>query len=151
MVPDSGSPAALQGNPTRIIFVDDEPHILSSIQRLFRSEPFDISYTISVAEALDRVGKERFAVVVSDHRMPEMDGTLFLEKVKEISPGTLLILLTGYADLNAAPEGSNVALVRHFLSKPWNDQELKQVIRSAVAEYALQAERRKPDISGETG
>jgi DNA-binding NtrC family response regulator len=150
VVPDSGNPAS-ERNPSRILFVDDESYILNSIQRLFRKEHLDISCTTSVTEALDRVSKECFAVVVSDHRMPEMEGTLFLEKVREISPGTLRVLLTGYADFHATSEASNVGLVSHFLSKPWNDEELKQVIRSSVAEYVSQEESRRLNCPGETG
>ena len=88
--------------PEKILFVDDEPDILSSFKRQFRKKAH-ISTATSGQEALALIDSEdEFAVIVSDMRMPSMDGAEFLEKAKRKSPNSIRILLTGQTDLNSA-------------------------------------------------
>lgn len=127
----------------KVLFVDDEAGILSALQRLLRKESYDIRTTTSPEEALKLVAGEKFAAVISDHRMPEMEGTALLERVKKISPETVRVILTGYADLNATLDAINKGFVYRFLSKPWNDQELIMTVRQAVAQFDLLQENRR--------
>ena len=127
----------------KVLFVDDEASILSSLQRLLRKENLDIRTTTSPEEALKFIAAEKFAAVISDHRMPEMEGTVLLEHVKKASPETIRIILTGYADLNATLDAINKGSVYRFLSKPWNDQELVMAVRQAVAQFDLLQENRR--------
>ena len=95
------------------------------------------------SEALDKIGEIQPAVVVSDQRMPEMKGTSLLQKVKEISPDTVRIILTGYADTTAAIASINEGSVSRFISKPWDDDEFKITIRHAVEHYRLAKENKR--------
>ena len=85
-----------------ILFVDDEENILSALVRLFRKEDYEIVTAISGMDGMKIIEEREIPLVISDHRMPGMTGVDFLAKVKEISPDTIRIMLTGYADLEAA-------------------------------------------------
>lgn len=123
-----------------VLFVDDERNILNSLQRLFRKEGYAILTAESGRDALEIVKANRTSLVVSDHRMPEMDGVEFLSKVKDISPYTVRIILTGYADIRAVMAAVNRGEVYRYVTKPWDDEELKSIVRSAVSHYGIIAE-----------
>lgn len=116
-----------------IIIVDDDEHVLRSIQRDVRNEfrqEYRIVATASANEALDLVKElklknETVALIISDHRMPEMEGIEFLEKAKEIYPDAKLILLTAYSDTEAAIKAINDVKLDHYLLKPWSPPEEK--------------------------
>lgn len=129
-------------NP-KVIFIDDEPHILKAFVRLFRKDEIDIFTTTSPVEVCDLVQKETFALIVSDQRMPEMEGTKLLERVRDLSPATIRITLTGYADKDAAIEAINQGSVYRFLTKPWNDDELRNEVKRAIDEFTLRQENRR--------
>ncbi len=121
----------------RILFIDDEENILNSLRRLLHKENYEIRTTTSYEEALDLVKKESFSVVVSDQKMPGMQGTELLEKIRDIVPDCIRIILTGYADIQSAIEAINRGAVYRFISKPWNDDELKLALRQAVIQYLM--------------
>ncbi|WP_144985599.1 HD domain-containing phosphohydrolase [Gimesia aquarii] len=129
-------------NP-KILFIDDEPHILKAFARLFRKDSFDIITTSSPTEVCELVQNDEFALIVSDQRMPELEGTKLLEQVRELSPDTIRIILTGYADKEAAIEAINQGSVYRFLTKPWNDLELRNEIKRAIDEYSLRQENKR--------
>ncbi|WP_339734373.1 HD domain-containing phosphohydrolase [uncultured Gimesia sp.] len=129
-------------NP-KVIFIDDEPHILKAFVRLFRKDEIDIFTTTSPEEVCQLVQTENFALIVSDQRMPELEGTKLLERVRDLSPETIRIILTGYADKDAAIESINQGSVYRFLTKPWNDNELRNEVKRAVDEYSLRQENRR--------
>lgn len=120
-----------------VLFVDDEKMILRSIERLFMDSPHRIMTTDDVDEALDIVGRESVAVVVSDQRMPKMQGIELLEKIKILSPGTIKILLTGFADLTTAVKAINSGEVFRFIQKPWDDALLEALVQEALERFAL--------------
>lgn len=126
----------------RILCVDDEPAILEAIERNLRKE-FDISVERGGAAALERIGKsEPFAVVVSDMRMPGMDGAAFLAKAREKTPATVRMLLTGQADLTSAIAAVNEGHVFRFLTKPCSAADLTKALHAGVQQYELvRAER----------
>ncbi len=123
--------------PEKILFVDDEQDILSSFKRQFRKKA-DTSTALSGQEALDLIDNEsEFAVIVSDMRMPNMDGAEFLEKAKQKSPNTVRILLTGQTDLNSAISAVNQGQIFRFLSKPCPQDVLQEALKSAIRQYRL--------------
>jgi len=132
--------------PTRILFVDDEENILRSLKRLFMDEPYDILTAPSGADGLEVLKKEgKVSVIVSDQRMPNMTGAEFLEKSREITPNAVRLVLTGYSDITAAVDAINKGGAWKYLSKPWKDDELVQVVREAAERYSLMDENRRLD------
>ncbi len=127
----------------RILFVDDESNILQSVRRLMRKVDVEIDTTISPEEALDLVERQRYAVVVSDQRMPRMGGVELLEHVRAISPDTVRIILTGYADVQASVDAINKGAVYRYLKKPWEDDDLRNTIKQGVDQYLLLQENRR--------
>lgn len=121
----------------RILFVDDDPKVLSGVVRQF-DEAFDISTATSPDEALSMFdGVESFAVVVSDMRMPEMTGVELLSRVRQKSPDTVRIMLTGFADLASTIEAVNEGHIFRFLSKPCSPEILENAIRAGLKQYQL--------------
>lgn len=128
----------------RILFVDDEENILRALKRLFMDEDCEVFTASSGADALKILEEsEEICVIVSDQRMPEMTGVDFLEKSRKISPQSIRILLTGYADINAAVDAINRGGTFRYITKPWKDDELLQVIKSAQQQYFLIKENKR--------
>jgi YesN/AraC family two-component response regulator len=116
----------------RILFVDDEPAILSGIRNLLRKDQtrWEMTFALGGQQALDELRKERFDVVVSDMRMPGIDGATLLHAVNDESPTTARILLTGYAD--DASLTRLQPLIHKLLSKPCNAATLRKAIEQVV-------------------
>ena len=131
----------------KILFVDDEPHVTSALQRVLRRETYDIVTAHSADEAFVVMERERIDVVVSDERMPNMLGSEFLSIVRRDYPDTVRIILTGEASLDAAMRAINEGQVYSFLSKPCDDGELTQAIAGGLGQRASgqeQAEQQEP-------
>jgi len=121
----------------RVLFVDDESNVLEAFKRQFR-KLFDIEVAPSGKEGLQRIaGGNRFAVIVSDFKMPVMDGVQFLSRAKEIAPESVRIMLTGYADVKTAIEAVNSGHIFRFLTKPCPPELLAQAIAAGVKQYRL--------------
>lgn len=115
----------------RVLFVDDEERILRSMRALFRRD-YEVLVTHRPREAVEVIRNQHVDVIVSDQRMPEMTGIEVLRQVKEHSPRTMRVLLTGYSDLKAIIGSINEGEVFRFVSKPWVNDELKAVVAAAV-------------------
>src|SRR5262245_27178404 len=115
----------------RLLFVDDEQRVLNSMRIMFRRQ-FDLFLASHGAEALDIVRDKDIDVIVADHRMPKMTGVEVLSKVRALSPRTVRILLTGYADLDAVEGSINESEVFRFLTKPCAPQQLRETIELAA-------------------
>lgn len=124
-----------------VLFVDDESNILSSLNRLFRPKNYKIFIASSGADGLEILQQQEIDVVVSDMRMPEMDGAQFLEQVKNNWPQTERILLTGYSDMNAAIDAINKGGIFRYISKPWEDNDMLLTIDQAIDHKRLREER----------
>lgn len=121
----------------KILFVDDEPNILASYLRQLRKK-FPVETALSGGEALKALDENGpFAVVVSDLKMPGMDGISFLGKVRDIFPDTVRILLTGFADVNNAMKAINEGSVFRLLSKPCDSETLVRALVDALKQYRL--------------
>jgi response regulator RpfG family c-di-GMP phosphodiesterase len=127
---------AVDGHP-RVLCVDDEPHVLDGLSRHLRRD-FAVATAVGASEALAIIEREGpFAVVVSDMRMPGMDGAAFLRRVREIAPDTVRLLLTGHADLDAAIAAVNQANIFRFLTKPCPPDVLVTALAAAADQYRL--------------
>ena len=126
-----------------LLIVDDEKSIIDSLIRLFRKEDIEIFKATSGADGLKIIEEEEISLVISDHRMPHMSGVDFLARLKEISPDTIRIMLTGYADLQATVDAINKGEVYRFISKPWNDEELLMIVRQSLEYRNILMENRQ--------
>ena len=115
----------------KIAFIDDEPRILRSLKMHFR-QSHDVFTTTDATELMKYVSEHDVQVVISDQRMPDKQGTEVLRDVKEASPNTIRILLTGYADLNAVIDSVNDGEIYRYITKPWQNDELKKIVNKAT-------------------
>jgi CheY-like chemotaxis protein len=121
----------------RVLCVDDEPRVLEALRRHLR-ERFDVSTATSGAQAIDILGRHKdVAVVVSDMRMPEMDGATLLRHTRALRPSAVRILLTGQADMAAAIKAINEGQIFRFLTKPCAPEQFLSVMDEAIRQYEL--------------
>src|SRR5476649_2848238 len=111
---ESPSPA-----PQTLLLVDDEPSILSALRRLFRPQGYRVLTAEGGAAALELVRDDTVDLVISDMRMPGMDGAQFLEKLRKLQPQAIRILLTGYADISSTIAAINGGEIHRYIAKPW--------------------------------
>jgi response regulator RpfG family c-di-GMP phosphodiesterase len=122
----------------RVLFVDDEPDLLAAIARNLRSEHFEVTTALSAAAALETMEKAGpFAVVVSDLRMPEMDGVALLRRTREVFPDTVRVLFTGQPDLDHAIAAVNEGAIFRFVTKPCSRVVLALTLKGAVEQHRL--------------
>lgn len=125
------------GSKLKLMVVDDEPDNLDLLYRTFRRE-FQVYKAESGPSALEVLDKEgEMAVIISDQRMPQMNGTEFLGRTVERFPDTIRILLTGYTDVEDLVEAINSGQVFKYITKPWNPTELKAVVQQASETYGV--------------
>lgn len=117
-------------NQPVVLFVDDEANVLNALRRSLRKEPYERLFAQDPKEALDILKTKSVDLIVSDHLMPSMDGLTFLKIVKERYPKIIRVLLTGHADMQMTLAAINEGEVFRFLTKPWNDVELKVTLKN---------------------
>ncbi|MCY1208181.1 Hydrogenase transcriptional regulatory protein hupR1 [compost metagenome] len=127
----------------KIQLVDDEPHILSALQRLLRPQgwvlhPFDNPET-----ALSALAAHQYAVIVCDLKMPQLDGLTYLQFARQRQPDALRMLLSAHGDRTTLIQAINRAEVYRFLSKPWENYEVESALQAAVDLYQLRNENRR--------
>lgn len=135
--PSVDAPEGHVSVPT-VLMVDDEPSVLSALRRVFRAQGIQTLQATSGAEGLVLLASNRVDLVVSDMRMPEMDGARFLERVKEHDRSIVRILLTGYADMSSTVAAINKGAIHRFIAKPWDDNELVLAVREALVRRGLE-------------
>lgn len=119
----------------KILFVDDDKDILSSLKRQMRKESFQVITANSGEEALSILENESFPVIVSDERMPEMSGVELLKQVKKIYPDSIRIILSGYADSKTIIDAINQGEIYRFIAKPWDINDLKNSLYLALEKW----------------
>ncbi len=124
----------------RILIVDDEENILNALKRLFRKESYQIFTADSGEEGLGVLEREEVDLIISDLKMPSMNGIEFLAEAKKKSPDTLRIMLTGHADIKSVLDAIDKGEVYRFLLKPWNNDELRMSIKQALEFHQVQKE-----------
>jgi two-component system NtrC family sensor kinase len=123
----------------KILFVDDERNVLRALERLFLDDEYEIITALSGEEGLHLLKSEQpVQIVISDYRMPGMNGVEFLREVCRSWPDTVRIVLSGYADTAAVVNAINEGEIFRFIPKPWNNNELKMTIVNALEHYCLQ-------------
>jgi serine/threonine-protein kinase len=126
------TPSKPQASRPRVLFVDDEVRILAALKSIFRDK-YEVETVMSGDSAVELLKRKSFHVVVSDQRMPGMQGVDLLRHVREATPKTVRLLLTGYSDLASIVGSINEGEVYRFVSKPWDNDELTTTLREAVA------------------
>jgi len=126
-----------------ILCVDDEPNILSSLRRLFRGKGYEVLTAISGAQGLELLAQQPVDLVISDMRMPEMDGARFLAQVRERWPNTVRLLLTGYSDVQSIQDAINCGEIYRYITKPWDDNDILLIVRHALERHQLELEKQR--------
>ncbi|AMK78322.1 MULTISPECIES: HD domain-containing phosphohydrolase [Methylomonas] len=126
-----------------LLFVDDEPNVLKALRRLFRGAEYQVYMAEGGADGLEILQQHPIDLIISDMRMPHMDGAEFLTRAAERWPDCVRILLTGYADLESTIAAVNNGKIYSYFSKPWEDNELKILVNNALEQKRLREERRQ--------
>jgi putative nucleotidyltransferase with HDIG domain len=126
------------GSKYTILVVDDEEENVDLLKRTLRKD-YDVIVALSGFEALDILSssEKEIALIISDQRMPGMNGTEFMARSKRSHPLTVRILLTGYADIDAMIDGINKCELYHFFTKPWDPLDLRLIVSKAIESYKL--------------
>ncbi len=132
------------GSQQTLLLVDDEDNILHALKRLLRKEPYQVLTCTSAKQAFELLALHDIQVIVSDQRMPQMSGTEFLSQVKTMYPDTVRLVLSGYTDLRSVTDAINRGAIYKFLTKPWQDDSLREEIRAAFKRYAEQMHKTQP-------
>jgi putative nucleotidyltransferase with HDIG domain len=131
--------------PDFVLCVDDEQNILNAVKRLFISDPVTVLTATTALEGMEILRHNTVSVIVSDNMMPGMKGIEFLKWTKTVSPDSVRILMTAYADLHAAIEAINSGEVFRFVTKPWDDMELRQTVLDSIAKHKIASAVRSAD------
>jgi response regulator RpfG family c-di-GMP phosphodiesterase len=137
----SPAPQAAAAAVPTLLCVDDEPNILSSLRRLFRPAGYRVLLAESGAQGLEVLEKEAVDLVISDMRMPEMNGAQFLAQVRARWPDTMRLLLTGYSDIQSIQDAINCGEIYRYITKPWEDGDILLVVRHALERRGLEQEK----------
>ena len=124
----------------RVLFVDDEEAILEALEHCAFDEQWEMISAGSGPEALEVLSEVQVAVVVSDYRMPGMNGVDLLRQVHERYPNTVRMILSGYAEAHVVVEAINEGHVDRFLAKPWDDEDLLRAVNDGIRKYVLERE-----------
>lgn len=128
--------------PSRLLIVDDEPFVLSALTRLLRRDGYEVVTADGPSRGIELLKEQAVGVIVSDYRMPEMDGVEFLRRAREVVPDAIRIILSGYAETHAILSAVNNGGIHKYLTKPWNDEQLRLEIKSGFELYHLAATNR---------
>ena len=126
-----------------VLCVDDEKNILAALRRLFRGHGYEVLTEESAAAGLALLDSHSVDVVISDMRMPEMDGVEFLEQARLRSPDSMRLLLTGNADVRLILDAVNRGEIYRYITKPWDDHDMLLVVRHALERKAMAEEQRR--------
>jgi response regulator RpfG family c-di-GMP phosphodiesterase len=129
----------MEKDKIKILYIDDEANNLSAFKANFR-RLYDIYTAESAADGKKILETTEIEIVITDQRMPEMTGVEFLESIIKEHPNPIRILLTGYTDMQALIDAVNKGQIYRYLSKPWNEEELKMAINQAYEVYSLRKE-----------
>jgi DNA-binding NtrC family response regulator len=129
--------------PRRILIVDDEENVCHALKRSLRKEGYELFFGHEPAEGLEVLKKQPVDMVISDHLMPNMTGLEFLKLVRDRYPDCMRLMLTGHADMQTAIDAINQGNIYRFLTKPWDDTDLKVTLFLAFEQMDLERENRR--------
>jgi response regulator RpfG family c-di-GMP phosphodiesterase len=124
----------------KILVIDDEQNIINALRRVLRKEEYQIIFANSGEEGLAILENERISLVLSDQKLPGIQGTELLKMVKEKYPNTVRMLLTGCVDISIAQEAINKGQIFKFIIKPWDNEDLRATIKLGIENYKLKLE-----------
>jgi response regulator RpfG family c-di-GMP phosphodiesterase len=148
----SGIPIALDSPPgsratfATVLCVDDEPNILAALKRMLRADGLCVLTAAGGAQALSMLEQMPVDLVISDMRMPGMDGAQFLEQVHLRWPHVVRVMLTGHADISATVAAINRGRIFRYVHKPWDEHDLMLTVRQGLEMHRLEAERQRLDL-----
>ncbi|HKN87568.1 MAG TPA: response regulator [Nitrospiraceae bacterium] len=125
-----------------ILCVDDEPGIARAIRRILKAEPVNVLIAASGPEGLEILRKQSVSLVLTDYRMPEMNGIEFLEQAAPLCPDAFRMILTGYAEAHVLVEAVNRGQIYKILYKPFQEEDIKLTVRSGLEHHARNRENR---------
>ena len=125
-----------------VLLVDDEKCVLDSLYRSLKNEPYEIICAQEPEEALDILQEQEVSLILSDIKMPKMNGIELLKKAAEYSPDSVKMLLSGYSEVDLIVDAINSASVWRYIAKPWNNEDLIMAIKNGIQYYELQQDRR---------
>lgn len=137
-------------NP-RIIIIDDEKNILNAIRRLLHKSEYELHVFDDPKDAISKFSEINPAVIVSDQRMPGISGAKVMEQARLLCPEAIRLILTGYTDIETVIDAINTGNVARFITKPWDDEELKNEINNAVLMYHVEKEKLTNIINDSAG
>ena len=126
-----------------ILIVDDEENVRNALRRALRKEGYELHFAEGPAVALELLKTTPVDLIISDHMMPQMSGIDFLTVVRDRYPDIMRLMITGHADLETAIKAINHGEIHRFLTKPWDDVELKVTLFLAFERQDLERENRK--------
>ncbi|EEW10694.1 response regulator [Vibrio mimicus] len=129
-----------------ILLLDDENDILKALNRVLRMD-YNVVTFDNGADALQHLQENPVHIIISDMRMPEMDGADFLAKAREMQPQTVRLLLTGYADIQSTVRAVNAGGIHTYISKPWDNENLKLIVAKAAEFYRLSRDKERLTIA----
>ncbi len=125
-----------QSSSGKILIVDDEEIVLVALRDTLRQMGHPVVTALTVAEGLDLLGRESFAIVFTDYQMPQLTGLEFLARVRELQPAASRILITAVLNLGTVINAINRAEVLRFLVKPWRREDLEETVTAAMQRHA---------------
>jgi response regulator RpfG family c-di-GMP phosphodiesterase len=125
----------------KILYVDDEVNNLNAFKASFR-KLYDIHTATSAQEGKKILAEQHIEIIITDQRMPEITGVEFLESIINEYPDPMRILLTGYTDIQALVDAVNKGQIYRYMTKPWNEEELKMFVRQAYEVHELRRENK---------
>lgn len=146
MTSDPTAPALASRAPfegATLLLVDDESGVLNALRRLFRGQGYTVLLASSGAEGLQVLAQQPVDLVLSDMRMPEMDGAQFLAQVRQRHPQAVRLLLTGYADIGSTIAAINQGEIHRYIAKPWSDPDLLLTVQEALRRRQLELENQR--------
>lgn len=132
----------MERDKIKVLYVDDEANNLQSFKATFRRD-YHIFLAESAKEGRKVLEDQEIEIIITDQRMPEETGVDFLESLIPLHPEPMRILLTGYTDVQAVIDSINKGQVYHYLTKPWEEDYLRTVVKNAFEVYALRKENRQ--------
>lgn len=129
--------------PHTILTVDDDPYVLSSLRRLLAREGYRILEAANGAEGLELLRNHAVSLIISDQRMPVVIGAEFLARARLVSPHSMRIMLTGYAEVEAVAQAINEGGIHFYFNKPWDDAQLQLAVRQLLDRFELEQRNRE--------
>ncbi len=128
---DAETELARPSSAETLLLLDDEENVLRALVRLLRRDGYNIETASNARQAFEILAAQPVQVIISDQRMPDISGTEFLSRVKDLYPDTVRLILSGYSDFASLSEAVNRGAVYRYVAKPWDDEELRRMVREA--------------------